>query len=189
MAENCHHEKQPEFASIAEQALAERFPESDKPTRNGAAVPTIARFRSDEIEFKSQKEAYVWLIERFINAKPDIFETTSWQTDFVSKGKQGRYYFARSPGELFSLDSQHLAQKSSNFKLLPNGWYANTNLSSEQSLEILTRYASLANLRGEDWVWTPLERSRALKKTEDRRNRGQGLLEQMRRNIKPSARG
>lgn len=180
---NCLDKQQLEFAYIAKQALNKRFPGWDKPAeRKAGAVPTIARFRNETIEFPSQREAYGWLIERFIHVQPSVLQGPHWETDFVAKGK-GRRYFAQSPHDLFSRKSKELIDNPGNFLHLSNGWYANMDLSSEQKLAVLTRFASIAKFGEDEWTWTPIEKSQSLKNNEDKQARSEGLLKKMRQNL------
>ena len=118
----------------------------------GGPTPTTVVFGGVRHEFPSAKEAYVWLIERFVKTYPKLFIDLNWQTAFVAKGKK-RNYFGRSPAKMFH-GSPHLAEDSNNYARLLNGWYVNLNLSNAQKRYILFRFAHVANLKhGEDWQW------------------------------------
>ena len=50
--------------------------------------------------------------------------------------------------------SPHLADDRNNYHRLVNGWYVNLNLSNDQKLEILFKFAVIAKLQvNKDWSW------------------------------------
>jgi hypothetical protein len=117
-------------------------------------IPTWATFRGNRHRCESAKDAYVWLVERFVREHPEPFHELNWETEFVMKGKS-RNYFARTPERLY-WKSPHLAEDRNNFHQLPNGWYAALNLSNDEKLGILLRLATVAKLRLDvDWKWEP----------------------------------
>jgi hypothetical protein len=127
-----------EHAAIAKGELDHRFPGWDKvQSKRGGSKPTIATFQGRVEHFPTTKEAYVWLVERFANAKPELFSDPSKETVGVANGRN-RNYFARSPENLFR-ETPELAENSSNFVRLSNGWYANVNLNNAQKFSILAR--------------------------------------------------
>ena len=142
-----------EFARIAQDALDNRFPgwNSVRSKRSGA-TPTTVSFRGDERRYPTAKEAYVWLIERFIQTYPEPFVKLNWEAKFFAKGRK-RNYFGRDPRKMFH-GSPHLASDKNNYIQLSNGWVVNLNLSNEQKFEILAKFAAVAKLQlGQEWKW------------------------------------
>ena len=138
---------------VVEEVLERRFPGWRKgPNSRGGSKPTVAMFQSQQRDFPSQKEAYLWLIERFIAYNPRPFKDLDWQTRFIAKGPR-ILYFAKSLRVLFR-QNPDLAKDASKHRRLSNGWYAQLILNEEQKVEILERIASVSNLRmGVDWDW------------------------------------
>ena len=102
--------------------------------------------------FATEKEAYVWLVERFIAHYPKPFDRINWETAFIAKGAR-TLYFARSLKNLFST-SPSLASDPTKYYRLLNGWYAKLVLSEKQKIELLKKFATVAGLRsGVDWDW------------------------------------
>jgi hypothetical protein len=159
-----------ERAHEVKQVLDRRFPDWERPThRRGGATQTIARFGNVKQSFRSAKEAYLWMVERFADANPGLFSDLRWETTgFVAVGRQcgasgpTRNYFARQSSKLFR-KTKHLAEDHNNYHQLSNGWYANTNLSNAEKFEILCRFGGVSKLEYEaDWAWEVLEPSDAL---------------------------
>jgi hypothetical protein len=102
--------------------------------------------------FKTQKDGYIWLIERFIQHYPKPFIELDWETRFVAAGPRA-LYFAKSKAKLFG-SKAHLAEDKNKFYCLTNGWYAKLVLSNPQKLDLLAKFAAVAQLKiGEDWNW------------------------------------
>jgi hypothetical protein len=103
----------------------------------------------------SEKDAYVWLIERFVQHYPRLFDAPDGNTLYVAKGSR-TMYFARSLRRLFG-NKQHLAADPNKYHRLSNGWYAKLVLSDSQKLSILSKFATVAGLKfGTDWDWNSL---------------------------------
>lgn len=146
-----------EFARLAEDQLNRRFPGwkriKRKPVRSKL---TLARFKGDEHEFPASKDAYIWLLEKFIGVKPDLFLSPTFETDFIAVG-HAQDYFGRDPQSMFH-KSPHLAEDHNKYHQLTNGWYANLVLSNERKLDILCRFAAVAKLDWQlDWYWDVLQ--------------------------------
>jgi hypothetical protein len=163
-----------ELAFDIRDVIDERFPTA-QPSVRGATL-TISTFRSTEKHFPTAKEAYVWLIDRFVGAKPDVFTDVRWETTgYVAigrhrteEGKAIRNYFARSPEKLFR-NSPWLAAEQSNYVRLQNGWYANVNLNNREKFDILCRFGWVVGLKGgQDWDWDVLEPSEGLRDRKER---------------------
>lgn len=154
MRENAKRKNEARYVHAAEAALDRRFPDWRKPaSRSGGAQPTTVEFKGRCEDFPSQKEAFIWLLERFIHYYPDPFTKPGRETVRIAKGPRS-LYFARSPQRLFSKGHEHLAANHSAWHLLSNGWYVKLVLNEPTKFEKLQEYASLASLRlGVDWDW------------------------------------
>jgi hypothetical protein len=179
MMRNAVGKGESELARIAKEALDSRFPGWDVArTRAGGARPTVAFFRGTERRFDTSKEAYIWLLERFIGVKPRLFETINWETVFVAKGRK-RNYFGKDLKAMFH-GSPHLADDRNNYAHFTNGWYANTNLNNAQKFDILCRFAAIAKLDYEkDWRWDVEAPSDELRAHEERRAMAERLLDEL----------
>lgn len=160
-------ENEREIAFEIKEILDERFPQTGRSA--GGSTETVARFKINTKRFPTAKEAYIWLIERFVGARPDVFTNIKWETAYVAVGHRRttegaiRNYFARSPRVLFR-GSPRLADNQNNYAPLTNGWYANVNLSNAQKFDILCRFGWVVGLKGgEDWDWEVLDPSEGLR--------------------------
>ena len=162
MMRNAVSKNERELAHIAKEVLDRRFPGWDAVAHKASGARfTTAFYCGIERHFPTSKEAYLWLIERFISAKPELFEKISWETVFVPKGKK-RNYFAPALEKLFH-GSPHLAEDRNNYAKLTNGWFANTNLDNNRKYEILCRFAGVAKLEHErEWRWDVRDPSKDL---------------------------
>jgi hypothetical protein len=142
-----------EHVHLAEKVLDERYPDWRSPrSRRGGSKPTDVTFLGQSRHFRNEKEAYVWMVERFTQHYPKPFETIDWQTQFIAKGPR-TLYFARSLKNLFHT-APDLASDPSMYHRLANGWYAKVNLSEKQKIELLMKIAAVADLSmGDDWDW------------------------------------
>ena len=153
MRENAIAKNAIEFIHISERVLDARFPEWRQPVmRRGGSKPTDAMFFGNVMHFDSEKDAYVWLMERFTQRYPKPFETIDWETRFVAKGTR-TLYFAKSLKNLFKT-SPDLASDPTKYHRLPNGWYAKLVLNEKQKVELLMKFAAVSQLAmGKDWDW------------------------------------
>lgn len=156
MMKNAIQAKNHEYALIARDALDTRFPGWEGPPPNDSrGTPTLVRFQSQEREFPTAKDAYCWLIERFIEMYPEPFKTINWETYFFADGKS-QLYFARDLNKMYR-KSPHLMEDRNRYKLLSNGWYANLLLSNERKFLVLKNFAAVAHLKFDlDWYWEVL---------------------------------
>lgn len=140
----------------AEAALDVRFPSwRVVRSRRGGAKPTEAMFQGRHKHFDSEKDAYVWLIERFVQHYPQLFDAPDGNTLYVVKGSRAMY-FAMSLRRLFG-DKPLLAADPNKYHRLFNGWYAKLVLSEPQKLSLLSKFATVAGLKfGTDWDWNSL---------------------------------
>lgn len=138
----------------AEVTLDRRFPGwRTVKSRRGGAKATHVEFQGRKEHFDSEKDAYVWLLERFIQHYPKPFVELDRETLYLAKG-QRKLYFAKSLQRLFGEDGQHLAADPNMWCRLSNGWYAKLVLSELQKVALLTKFSTLARLRfGADWDW------------------------------------
>jgi hypothetical protein len=112
-----------EFASVAEEVLEQRFPGWNRvKSRHGGATPVDVTFLAQGHHFDTAKEAYIWLIERFIHKYPKPFIDLDWETVFLAKGPRA-LFFAKSVRKLFG-ERQHLADDPNKYHRLTNGWFA-----------------------------------------------------------------
>lgn len=160
----------------AEATLERRFPGwRDVRSRRGGRKATDVEFRGRKEYFDSEKEAYVWLLERFIQHYPKPFVELDWETVFVAKGPRA-LYFAKSLQRLFGEHGQHLAADPNKWCQLHNGWYAKLVLSETQKIGLLTKFATVARLRfGVDWDWNDEGRLNPQRSTEDLLRELEGL--------------
>lgn len=153
MRANALNQSAVEHVHLVEQVLEHSFPGwRTVRTRRGGSNPTEAMFMGNTRRFETQKEAYIWLMERFIQHYPTPFTQIDWQTVFVAKGAR-TLYFARSLKNLFLTSPEHAADPCK-YRRLTNGWYAKLVLSEHQKIELLEKFAAIAGLRmGRDWDW------------------------------------
>jgi len=135
-------------------------------------IAASASFRGSQKTFAHAKDAYLWLVEHFIELRPEIFTEPAMETTGVialgrarnSDGKPLRNYFARSRQKLFR-SSPELAEQSDKYAKLRNNWYANINLNNVEKLDILIQFGNQLSLEhGRDWTFlveTPTAEFRA----------------------------
>lgn len=157
----------PEFANEVREVLAQRFPQHKRISRarGSRGSPTQSSFKGQLCQFDSAKEAYVWLVERMIAVRPEVFIEINSDTSYIALGakklkvdkKRMRNYFARTPEKLF-WHTPTLIDNTSNYGRLTNGWYANLNISHVQKFQILCRLSRVLNLsHGTDWDFEILD--------------------------------
>ena len=153
MRENALAKNAIDHVHLAERVLDERFPNwRSSRTKKGGSKPTDTMFLGVTKHFPSEKEAYVWLMERFTQHYPQPFDKIDWQTRFVAKGVRS-LYFSKSLKNLFHTSPDH-ASDPNKYHRLANGWYAKLVLSEPQKVDLLMKFSTVANLRmGRDWDW------------------------------------
>lgn len=153
MRENAIAKNAIEHVHLAEKVLDERFPGwRTIRSRRGGSKPTDVVFQGTRKHFDTEKDAYIWLMERFVQHYPKPFDDIDWETRFVAKGPRA-LYFAKSLKSLFRTSPDH-ATDPTKYHRLVNGWYAKLVLSEHQKVELLSKFAAVAGLRmGEDWDW------------------------------------
>jgi len=155
-----------ELAYEIRDVIEERFPPL---ARRGGPAETVGRYKGMERHFGTAIEAYIWLVERFIEVRPEVFTDIKWETTgYVAVGQRRseghaiRNYFAKSPTKLFR-ESPHLADNPNNYCRLANAWYANKNLSNAQKFDILCRFGWVVGLTWRtDWDLEVLDPSEQL---------------------------
>jgi hypothetical protein len=154
MRENALRRGATRHAHAAEVALDRLHPTwRTTDSRPGGSKATEVEFRGRQAHFKSQKAAYIWLVERFIEHNPKPFVELDWQTAFVAEGPRA-VYFAKSLRALFGEQGQHLAADPNKWHHLSNGWYAKLVLSELQKIDLLSKLAAVARLLfGVHWDW------------------------------------
>lgn len=111
------------------------------------STPTTATFREVAMEFLSEQDAYVWMIERFLSHDPQLFTHTASNLRYLCHGTRGATYFSQSAVELRTPHS------------LLNGWYVELNLGNTQKVRNLGKLALAGKLKyGIDWKWHALNR-------------------------------
>lgn len=152
----------------AETALDKRFPGwRTVRSRRGGRKATDVEFRGRKEHHATEKEAYVWLLERFIERYPKPFVELDWETVFVAIGPRAAY-FAKSVERLFGAHHQHLAADRNNWVRLSNGWYAKLVLSEVQKLALLLKFGGVAGLLfGVDWDWNGRGRANPQQSADD----------------------
>jgi len=136
-----------DFVECANRLLMERFG-PPKPKRG--AKPTVATFRGRTVRFKSAVQAYLWLIERFLNHQPALLERQAEWHPFLFRGTL-RTYFARDPALLFP-EGSDLPHRPGTVAHVCPGWVANINLNDPLKFEILVRVSALTALEySDDW--------------------------------------
>jgi hypothetical protein len=107
-------------------------------------TPTTVTFRGDKADFPTQKAAYCWLVEKFVDTDPQLLQDNSIRGREVN-------YFARSPEEL----SSKISEQPHNYErmILPSGrWYVNVKLPNWLKRQILSNMGKKAGLvEGTDW--------------------------------------
>lgn len=164
MLENARKRGAREYIAAAMDALDARFPNWKSPKgKKGGATPTRCVFEGKEATFPTAKEGYLWLVERFVAARPSIFETPSKdETLYVALGRK-RNYFAKTATALFKKGTPELADNRNNYARLSNGWYANVNLSNTNKFEILLKFGALVGKRFQrDWDFDVLDPTEGL---------------------------
>jgi hypothetical protein len=105
------------------------------------ATPTTVMCLGERKSLPAEQDAYVWLIEKFLRIKPDLFADPK-SAPYVCKGGRGAAYFATCGSNM----NQPMR--------LANGWGAELCLSNDQKVRILDNVAQYAGLkRGRDWEW------------------------------------
>lgn len=154
MRENALSKNAIEHIHAAEMALTQRYPNwRNVKSRRAGAKAIDVEFLGQKQHCDSEKDAYIWLIERFIQHYPKPFVVLDWETVFVAAGPRS-LYFAKSLNRLFGESYERLAQKQHNWRRLSNGWYAKLVLNEKQKLGLLNKFSAVAQLRfGVDWDW------------------------------------
>lgn len=103
---------------------------------------TRVRFRGITDELPTESEAYVWLLNRFLRAVGNFFESKSEVVKSVCEGRRGAVMFASFANGMHQP------------KQLANGWYAETCLNEEQKDRNLCLLAQLIGVSPErDYEW------------------------------------
>lgn len=118
---------------------------------HGADHPTARQtrcvFQSEEVFFDSEKEGYVWLLERMIEKKPDVFDGRLFGAIVCTPM---RTYFARTPEALYP-GNPKLASDENSYIQLSNGWFADVNMDRNRKLTKIAQVAVCAD--ASDWMW------------------------------------
>ncbi len=118
---------------------------------HGADHPTARQtrcvFQGEEVFFDSEKEGYVWFLERMIEKKSDVFDGQLFGAIVHTRR---RTYFARTPEALYS-GTPKLASDMNNYIQLSNGWFADVNMDRNGKLKKIAQVAVCAEVS--DWMW------------------------------------
>ncbi|HOX67497.1 MAG TPA: hypothetical protein PKV56_06490 [Burkholderiaceae bacterium] len=151
-----------ELAHIAAEVLAERFPTQTK--QRSGPTQTTAAFLGRSETFGTGKEAYLWLLERFRQHQPLIFEAYEL---LRHKDRSAGTRVAKDPALLFPRGSSRIGNPA-NYATLTGGWYADTNLNHQDKFSTLVRFAHLAKLEyPEDWDFRVEGGTMELRKQQD----------------------
>lgn len=119
------------------------------------ANPTVVKFRAASRQFPTSKAAYIWLLNRFFEAKPDAREVDAFDVLLMPVGTK-RSYFGRTPQGLFAHNPK-LAENPNNYYVLANGLCADVNLPDTRKLKNLQSVAQVVGLEEQrDWEWQAL---------------------------------
>jgi hypothetical protein len=148
MHENAIKKSEVAHIRAAENALDKRFPNwRVVRTHGGGKEPTLVEFKGQKVLCDSAKDAYLWLVEKFLLQHPDLLER-DWSVFHRDKGT----FFSRSLQELFK-GYKGDVEPYMHCKL-SNGWHAKANLPNDQKLDSLAHLAALAGMQfGNDWDW------------------------------------
>jgi hypothetical protein len=148
MKKNALAKGKPDFASIADEVLLQRFPEKGR--RSGGATPTTGTFRGRNNEFASGKDAYLWLVEQFCRYRSgtlDKYVALHTKAGARSKGRR----FAANESDLFPKGSRRQGDPTF-YSKVSNGWFADTNLSHADKFATLMQLSYVCGLEYEvDW--------------------------------------
>lgn len=115
------------------------------------ANPVRVTFKNQQAHFDSSKEAYLWLLCKFLDERPDILESETTKAR-ITEGRC-RTYIGRRPEDLFQR-SPRQADDPAYFEQVTHGYYAITNLSDDIKFDVLARFALYADFKYErDWTW------------------------------------
>lgn len=139
-----------EGSKVIDGELKARFPFGRSDNR---ATPVVAKFKGVERVFKTSKDGYIWLLDKFCSHHPELFSAEGdWRRNFVSESRNIKF-FSENLRELFP-NSQGLMEKKCNYVLLRNGLYARTHLSNSEKLRVLHNLAAACNMTyQDDWRW------------------------------------
>ncbi len=120
-----------------------------KPARPVGAKQTKVSFRGAESSFHDAKDAYVWLLNKFIDAEPSF-----WASRREKVRGRVQLYFAKTPEKLL-VNSPDLVKQTNIYQQLVDGWIAYVRLANRLKLQNLQDvFAEIADLKfGEDWTW------------------------------------
>jgi len=105
------------------------------------STPTTAVFGGLIRTFNSEADAYVWMVNRFIEHAPRIFKNPDKLKHF-NKDSRDAVRFTQTKSDGLTP------------RLLINGWFVDVNLPHYQKFRILEQLANLAGLKhGTDWHW------------------------------------
>jgi hypothetical protein len=114
---------------------------------------TVVSFRDVTKSFRTEWEAYIWMVDRFLKDKGNFFVTQKADVKHVLKGGNGAVLFAP------------VSQGMNDPKGLSNGWYAETCLNEGQKIASLFLIAQSIGISSErDYHWeaqgrpTPVQR-------------------------------
>lgn len=153
MAENAELLGRDDLAKIAVDILTARFGAKPKAKVRGR-TPTAAMLHGERESFDTAKEAYQWMLSRLCEKYPSVFKFGEMGAVAFALATK-RPYFARSLGNLYPAESAHLAEIKTNYSTLPNGLFADLNLSNAHKAVILRQLAAAAHLKDADWDWDP----------------------------------
>ncbi|SFM54142.1 hypothetical protein [Nitrosomonas communis] len=161
---NANNENDKDFADEIADILDERYP-----NWNVSCISKLSSMQNDQLtinvtfadqskSFPSAKQAYIWLVEKILNNKPDKDIDDYVLNSMFIRGSHGARYLARNPAELFPRDPNR-AKDSNCYHKLSNGWFLNTNLSNKQKRDKLLNLTAVYEAYDSNWTWLAEEES------------------------------
>ena len=149
-----------ELKDAIEEVLDQRFPHWQNGdagmVASGQKKLTKVQFGDKQNTFPSSKNAYIWLVEKMLNARPHLAFGCSVFQEFFISGIRGARYLALTPEDIFpdKSNDEIRAMKDNFWHELPNGWILKLKLSNTQKFERLCGLAAVRKLKYEkDWSW------------------------------------
>lgn len=160
-----------EACVIVEQEISRRF--SGRSPKTAGGTPTAVLFLDDSAHFPNGKDAYIWLVRRFLKHSQNCLAALVEHEKRSNPAHRGAR-FALNPSELFPMDSIRAGNRSY-YSDIGGGWFADTNINHATKFETLMQLGRECGLKYElDWDFKPMgstdelaERKRAVSAARD----------------------